>query len=151
MVVSAHAQPSIVSVHASGAHVQATPSAGHPSAGAQQIVSGYAWGSQTKSFVEAPPVHLHAWPSESEGSVHEVWLVPVSVRHTAPQLVARHVPTALPAKAGVAVMALQSCLPAQVSTAASVRSSVQAVSISARQRWARHSPHCEVVAPANTQ
>lgn len=150
MVVSVHAQPSVVSVHASGAHVHARPSAGHP-LGAQQMVSGYDWGSQTKSFVDAPPVlHLQAVPLESEGSVHAVWLVPVSVRHTAPQLVARHAATAVPATAGV-VIAAQSCLAAQLSTAASATSSVQAVSISARQRWARHSPHCEVVAPTNTQ
>jgi hypothetical protein len=150
MVVSRHAQPSFVSVHASGAHVHATPSAGHPVAGAQQIVSGYAFGSHTKSFVAAPPVHLHAWPSESEGSVHEVWLAPASVRHTPPQFVARHVTTGVLATAGVP-RALQSTLSAQRSTAASVTSSVQALSISARQRCARQAPHCVVVAPANTQ
>lgn len=150
MVVSPHAQPSFVSVHATGAHVHATPSAGHPVPGSQQIVSGYACGSQTKSFVAAPPVHLQAWPSESEGSVHEVRLAPVSDRHTAPHRVARHVATGVLATAGVA-SAVQSSLSAQLSTAASVTSSVQAVSISARQRCARHAPHCEVVAPTKTQ
>ncbi len=150
MVVSRHAQPSFVSVHASGAHVHATPSAGHPVAGAQQIVSGYACGSQTKSFVAAPPVHLHAWPSESEGSAHEVWLPPVSERQTAAHCAATHLPTDVLATGGV-VSAVQSSLSAQLSTAASVTSSVQAVSMSARQRCARQSPHCEVVAPANTQ
>lgn len=155
IVVTPHEQPSGVELHASCAHVHARPSAGHPTAGAQQIVSGYAFASQMKSFVGVPPspatpMHLHAVPSESEGSEHAVWLVPASVRHTAPQFAARHVETAPPAFAGVAI-ALQSCLSAQLSTAAIVTSSSHAASISARQRWARHAPHCDDVAPANRQ
>jgi len=103
-----------------------------------------------KSFAAAPPVHLHAEPSESEGSVHPVWLAPVSVRQTAPQLAARHDETAPPDGVGDPI-ALQSCWSAQLSTAAIVVSSLQAVSISARQRCARHSPHWVEVAPANRQ